>query len=125
MAQNGFDSVSVGLRMAIDGKSVINGGTSGQCAAIKRQFRTAKHIQGTKQPSNGGGRDANERLFVCYPEIQYYGGARKLRSRRLESPDVSSFVTGSSLRWHRHWPARLAVVPVSFCNDVRSISAAQ
>ena len=48
------------------GKRTIEGGFSGQCAEIKRQFRTAKHKQRTKQPSNGGGRNAIGRLFVLY-----------------------------------------------------------
>lgn len=48
------------------GKRAIEGGFSGQCAEIKRHFRTAKHKQWTKQPSNGGGRDAKGRLFFLY-----------------------------------------------------------
>ncbi len=51
------------------GKRVINGGTSGQCAVIRRQFRTARHKQWAKQPSNGGGRDAKGRLFVLYSQL--------------------------------------------------------
>ncbi len=51
------------------GKTGNRRGSSGQCAAIRRQFRTAWHNQWTQQPSNGGGRDATGRLFVLYSEF--------------------------------------------------------
>jgi hypothetical protein len=45
-----------------------------------RYARPAKHKQWTKQPSNGGGRDAKGRLFVLYSATQGRGWQGILRS---------------------------------------------
>ncbi len=56
VAGNGFDRVSAGRRTAIGGKRVREGGFSGQCAVIRRRFRSARHEKWTDQPVIGDGR---------------------------------------------------------------------
>ncbi len=71
MAGNGFDRVSVGLRMAIGGKTGKEGGFSGQRAGFGGDSRRARDAKWAQQRFNGGGCDGKGPLFVLYPVTNY------------------------------------------------------